>query len=92
MRRTDTIFRWGGEEFLIVLEGINIEMGLYAMEKIRKGIEEATIAFDGKEIKLTVTVGINALNNADPYASIAKSDEKMYKGKQNNKNQVVAYL
>lgn len=91
LRKTDTIFRWGGEEFLIVLESVNEEMACRAMEKICKGIANEVIVFEENEIHITITIGLNALNQENPYDSIGESDKKLYKGKQNKKNQVVVF-
>lgn len=91
LRKTDTIFRWGGEEFLIILEGVSEDTAFLAMEKIRKGIASEAVVFEGQEMNFTITVGLTALNRENPYGSITESDEKLYRGKQNQKNQVVMF-
>lgn len=90
LRRTDTLFRWGGEEFLLVLEDIDIREARRILEKLRKAVEETKIPVPEREpVRSTITIGVAALLPDNIEGSIEKCDKRMYQGKVNGKNQVV---
>lgn len=89
LRKTDSVFRWGGEEFLILLEGVSLEQAYTVLNKLRLTIEKTEIRSGNNVIRITVTIGVAALNPLYAYKSIEESDMRLYKGKQNGKNQVV---
>lgn len=88
LRKNDLIFRWGGEEFLLILGQIEPERAFHVMKKICRRLEETDIALGDEIIRITVTVGIVKLDIQDPLMSINQSDEKMYQGKRSGKNTV----
>ena len=51
LREGDLVYRWGGEEFLIFLSGINLENSRRIFERIRRKIAETELKFDGKSAK-----------------------------------------
>lgn len=85
----DRICRWGGEEFLI-LTNRPIEDAAGTAEKIRSAVENCRLAFNGKDIKITMTLGVSEY---DPSSTIDKAitaaDKNLYIGKNSGKNRVV---
>ncbi len=83
-----TVCRWGGEEFIILSTKKGRDTGI--LETLRQGIEEAVFSYEGKELKITVTIGAagheKAIKN-EWWISLA--DEKLYRGKKQGKNRVV---
>ena len=58
VRVEDSVYRYGGEEFCILVRGID-EAGLLVMaERIRKAVERLVVAIDGDEVRITVSIGI----------------------------------
>lgn len=80
-RAADLACRWGGEEFLLVLSGCDLDSCRTVVENIRKIVEKTTITAGSDEIKITITIGI-----AD---NIAACDKNLYEGKRSGKNKVV---
>ena len=84
------ISRWGGEEFLILVNGKISDGGLDLLEKLRTKVEATHILFEDKDIKVTLTTGIS---DKDKDISLDKwimsADEKLYEGKHSGKNRVV---
>ena len=82
------VARWGGEEFLILYREENPVQEIEALlEKIR-GMQ---ITYKGQSINMTMTFGISSCEKNDTTETIIKrADEKLYRGKENGKNQVVA--
>ena len=90
VREEDVIARWGGEEFLLMLPGIDLEGGKIVAERIRQGIETADFRYQEKVLSVTMTLGVAELDqNLGIDASIKKADEALYKGKHKTKNCVV---
>ncbi|MDL2236458.1 GGDEF domain-containing protein [Christensenellaceae bacterium OttesenSCG-928-K19] len=90
LRKSDIVFRWGGEEFLIFLMDTNLENGIVILEKLRKKLEESTIVADRNTLKITATIGVSPLDINDIEKSIKQCDKHLYEGKAHGKNQVVA--
>ena len=91
LRKTDVIFRWGGEEFLIFLSDVELEVAAKILDKVRNHMEETAIKLGGNDVGFTVTVGVAKVDVKDVQKSIGLCDERMYFGKQTGKNKVVFY-
>lgn len=90
IRTSDIFGRWGGEEFIILLENTHKEEAFSIAEKLRKVIEASII--DGK-YKITMSIGVTEYKGAGLQSRedlIKKADEVLYKAKENGRNQVVA--
>ena len=85
------ICRWGGEEFVILMRRCNIANSKGRLERLRKTIESNPTIFFGKQIFVTLTIGLEEYSDkySEPEAVIKKADERMYYGKQHGKNIVV---
>ena len=89
LRADDVVFRWGGEEILILVAGGRAP-AKRAAERCREAIENTVVAFEGKSVSITVTIGVCPyFQGSTKEILIARADENLYKGKNNGKNQVV---
>lgn len=90
LRSADTVARMGGDEFLVILEGLHsMEEAVAIAEKIRTATAEP-IAITGGVIRVTATVGATLRMRGDFADSvIARADEAMYRGKDNGRDHVV---
>jgi diguanylate cyclase (GGDEF)-like protein len=87
VRKQDTVGRWGGEEFILLLPGTTREGGRLTGEKIRKYIAEQGFVFEEKTIFITMTFGIGVYDREmSIYKCLKEADEAMYKGKNSGKN------
>ena len=86
------ICRWGGEEFVILLNGCNLVTAKGQVERLRKSIESNPTSFFGKNIFVTITIGLeeNSEKYSTPEDIIMVADSRMYYGKQHGKNMLVA--
>lgn len=89
IRQSDFVFRWGGEEFLVLLNDINLEKSFEVLDKIRKCVESHIIYYADKTFSVTVTIGVSWLDNRDICGSIDVCDQKLYEGKRTGKNKIV---
>ncbi|WP_445662623.1 GGDEF domain-containing protein [Cytobacillus sp. FSL H8-0458] len=87
-RASDLCFRIGGEEFLIILPGSEVHITESVAERIRK-TTEYTLSPSGKPI--TVSMGISSFpDSADSFSELMnKTDQALYKAKQEGRNRVV---
>ena len=88
-RKTDILFRWGGDEFLIVLTGVNSNTAYTLLEKFRELVYATPAIANDQAIGFTVTVGVADLDYSNIKKSIEKSDEMLYIGKERGRNTVV---
>jgi diguanylate cyclase (GGDEF)-like protein len=85
VRTADYVFRYGGEEFLIMLPENNLEMSCSAAERLKRKIQE--------ESGVTVSMGVSAMSPdiGNPSELIDRADKALYAAKQGGRNKVVAY-
>jgi diguanylate cyclase (GGDEF)-like protein len=87
IRRVDYFFRWGGDEFLIVLPNTGVEGALCAAEKIRGLIGQLKPEGIGG---LSISAGVAQLGEGDPdlRAVLKRADEALYRAKEKGRNNV----
>lgn len=91
LREQDTVCRWGGEEFLLLLPSTDYEGGMQAVEKLREAIESKQFEFAGNTFSVTMTFGVARFEKDDHLDScIKRADEALYTGKNAGRNQVVS--
>ena len=89
IRSTNTLGRYGGEEFLIVLGDTNLEHAQIVANRIRKKVEEDPINCDELSVNLTLSLGIAATSRAEPISSIIdRADKALYQAKELGRNRV----
>ncbi len=89
IRSSDMLFRFGGEEFLILLSYTRADGALLLAERIRRRIEKLD-AIPGKDIKLTVSLGVSSLRENETAKSLFdRADKTLYEAKQAGRNRVM---
>ncbi|MCO7227156.1 GGDEF domain-containing protein [Pleionea sp. CnH1-48] len=90
LRSTDTIGRYGGEEFVVYFPNIPENLTLVIADRIREGIENSPITCQHTPLHLTVSIGI-AKAGESLSRSIKQADEALYHAKQHGRNQIALY-
>ncbi|SNR77611.1 GGDEF domain-containing protein [Desulfurobacterium atlanticum] len=90
IRDNDKIFRYGGEEFVVLLPETSKENAKKLAERIRKHIEETEVEIgEGKKIKVTVSIGVAERKEGETIEdAIKRADEAMYRAKKAGRNRV----
>ena len=89
VRSTDLIIRFGGDEFLVVIDQIGFEQALISAEKIRESISALDFQLPESDQKLTVSVSIGVAVGAENWiALLEKADKSLFKAKAQGKNVV----
>jgi diguanylate cyclase (GGDEF)-like protein len=89
IRRYDSVGRYGGEEFLIVLPGCNGEGAAAQAERLLKAMESEPFAVGEHLIEVTCSVGIawhRGGERCDTDTLIREADAGMYNAKQQGRN------
>lgn len=90
IRSCDFGFRYGGDEFVVILPDTDLKGGQVVAERIRKSVEDMRFLIDGHEIRLTVSVGLAAYpeHAKTKEQMIQLADQAMYYGKRKSRNVV----
>lgn len=84
------VARWGGEEFLFSLEGINGDYAFEEVSKLLHLIERYEFLYNGTPIKVTMTFGLEEYDDSSGLDNvISKADKKLYMGKEQGRNRVI---
>jgi diguanylate cyclase (GGDEF)-like protein/PAS domain S-box-containing protein len=96
LRSTDTVCRYGGEEFCIILPGISLSQAIEMSERARKTIAQLALADepDGKLISITSSFGVAAIEHQPESLSqlIDRADKALYHSKRTGRNRVTAWV
>jgi diguanylate cyclase len=87
IRKADLVARIGGEEFAIILPGINFEEAKDVAERMRRLIEAQKCSYEGLVLKVTVSLGFSQLLPNEDSASLTKrADAALYSSKEAGRN------
>ncbi len=90
LRETDFIARWGGDEFVLIFPGTDLESAGAVAERLRKLIQNTRFVYHKQEISLTVSCGVTEIADSDQNQETIfnRVDKAMYKAKKNGRNRV----
>jgi diguanylate cyclase len=92
VRPYDTVFRYGGEEFLLCLPNADLEAAAAVCERLRIAIADPPVDLDdGKKLCLTASFGLALLRSGPVNDAIVSADRALYDAKRSGRNQVKAY-
>ncbi|HCF57392.1 MAG TPA: hypothetical protein DFS52_05295 [Myxococcales bacterium] len=92
IREVDALVRYGGEEFLLLLPCTPLSGGMVIAERYRKAVEAAAFPWSDKRLRVTVSIGVAALEpDCDDDLLLKRADEALYKAKQSGRNRVEPY-
>lgn len=87
MRESDMVFRYGGEEFVVLLSETDIDGATALAERIRQTVANHTLAYNMSPLTMTVSIGVASLQGHDTEDSLVKrADSAMYKAKRCGRN------
>jgi diguanylate cyclase (GGDEF)-like protein len=89
VRVMDAVGRYGGEEFLAVLAGVDEAEALRIAERVREQIARKAVSFEQREIPVTCSIGIALGSSADDADTlIRRADQALYRAKRAGRNRV----
>ena len=89
-RKTDTIGRWGGEEFLGIFLIKDKKDTMVIANRLQKTVNQAFIPYDSEKLHITMSIGITAVQEEDTMPSIiSRADHYMYRAKNMGRNTII---
>ena len=93
IRNEDVFARYGGEEFALILRGIDGVGANTVGERLRERVEAMQVKFEGRVLKVTVSVGCASfaeLEDKTPEALVSTADKRLYAAKHAGRNRVIS--
>ena len=90
-RKTDTVFRYGGEEFVVILTETDIEQAVIPLERFRKTVATLDLSYQGEPVNVTVSIGACQLTEEIKTKEelIEKADHALYEAKNSGRNKSI---
>lgn len=91
VRKVDMVGRYGGEEFLALLDETDRETAMGVAERIRNAIAVSHVSYQGKLLKVTVSIGVAEISGPRETREqlMDRADKAMYTAKQQGRNRVM---
>lgn len=87
LRRGTRVYRYGGEEFIIILNRTEHMEAIKTVERILKETHESKLFYKGNNIHLTLSAGVTSHQKGDtPETFIERADKGLYRAKNDGKN------
>ena len=92
-RKTDLLYRYGGEELIMIMPETNIEGAIIPVQRLRRMIEEYDFDYNGVKAKVTASIGLtmNYQEFNSPADILKSADEALYKAKESGRNRLVLH-
>jgi diguanylate cyclase (GGDEF)-like protein len=92
LRKLDTAYRYGGEEFTVILPETSCEEAVLVAERIRNTVQNLNFEPEnGKKLSITISIGVTQYAAEEQLSTfIQRADRAMYLSKQNGRNRVTA--
>lgn len=87
LREADSLIRYGGEEFLIILPETDINGAQFVMDRLQQAFQKTPLAYDGKPIPVTFSAGLARLAaDENGHALVMRADAALYEAKHAGRN------
>ncbi|MBP2664423.1 MAG: diguanylate cyclase domain protein [Firmicutes bacterium] len=92
IRSKDVAFRYGGEEFALVLPGTSVDLGLKIAERLRFQVANCDFIHKGERLKITISIGVSLKNpNVACEDAFSEADSALYRAKSQGRNQCAVF-
>lgn len=90
-RKVDTVARWGGEEYLVLLPETGPGEALQTAQRIRAAVEAGSVEVDGHQLGATISIGTATITGSESIdRMLQRADEALYGAKSAGRNQARA--
>lgn len=87
VREEDIVCRWGGEEFLLLLSGCDLDRARGITEIIRSAVAGLQFHFNNQVVRVTISAGLAELQHSEAFAQVVeRADHHLYEAKHAGRN------
>jgi len=87
LRDADSLIRYGGEEFLIILPETDINGAQFVMDRLKQAFQKTPLSYDGKPLPVTFSAGLARLMpDENGHALVMRADAALYEAKHAGRN------
>jgi diguanylate cyclase (GGDEF)-like protein len=88
VRNTDHVFRYGGEEFVVLLEASDCEKACVAADRILESVRTAEVVWQDQKLSTAVSIGVSCLTRTDSASELfGRADRALYEAKKTGRDQ-----
>lgn len=91
LRESDSVARFGGEEFMVVLPATDLDGAVHAAEKIRAAVSDSTAPVVGR-VTISIGVAMADRGQVSADAAVRNADAALYRAKANGRDRVEAWV
>ena len=92
LRDSDSVGRYGGEEFLILLPMTPLDISAKILERIREQVSQLVTRYEGVDIQLTISIGFSSFEMGKAVWEVVKeADQALYQAKKSGRNRIEVY-
>ena len=89
LRNVDMVFRFGGEEFLVLLSNTPGAAAMQVGERLRCAVQELDLAANGKRVSISISLGCATLNGGESANDLLRrADDALYEAKREGRNRL----
>lgn len=90
LRESDFLCRWGGEEYLLLLKGCDLNRARIIAENIRTTVKETSMTYENATFNLTISLGVAEYKPDESITLLfARADQALYRAKDSGRDRVV---
>lgn len=91
LRNVDMVFRFGGEEFILVLSNTSTEAAAVVAERIRAAIQNLRLLVGDKQVRLSASLGYGTYKQCESQEDLLRRvDQALYQAKREGRNRMQA--
>ena len=94
VRPSDFVFRYGGEEFVVLLPDTDLNGAWTFAERLRSAVEQTVVVHGEDSLKFTISLGISVLNDEPCHNHgqlIERADQALYQSKEGGRNRTSVF-
>jgi diguanylate cyclase (GGDEF)-like protein len=91
LKQNDIVCRWGGEEFVVIFELLNLQQATEVVDQLRELLADRTFNLDGEELQLRFSAGVATFAGNHGFAgALQQADARVYQAKRAGRNRVIS--